>query len=226
MQFLRGVVRPRFWVAIGVIAVAFGAIAAAQSPSPVTAPKAAKPQVRDAYGHLPLSFEENRGQTDAQVKFLARGGGYSLFLTPSEAVLKLRAPSSSKNPKPGAMPIAFHPEDGKQKLSVVRIQLEGANPNSTASGVDALPGRSNYFIGKDRSKWRTGIATYGGVRFESVYPGVNLVYRGTQGRLEYDFLIALNADPSRIKMNVEGAEDLRIDGAGNLVIKTADGEVI
>jgi len=101
--------------------------------------------VRDAYGHLPISFEENRGQTDSRVKFLARGGGYSLFLTPTEAVLKLCAPSSAKKQtRPGAMPIAFHPERiEKPKFSVVRIRLEGADPNSTASGVDTLPGRSN-----------------------------------------------------------------------------------
>jgi hypothetical protein len=121
----------------------------------------------------------------------------------------------------------FHPERiEKPKFSVVRIRLEGANPNSTASGVDTLPGRSNYFIGKDRAKWRTGIATYGGVRFESIYPGINLIYRGTQGRLEYDFVIAPNGDPSRIKMNIEGADALSLDGAGNLAIKTAGGEVI
>ncbi len=125
------------------------------------------------------------------------------------------------------MPIAFHPESAeKQKFSVVRIRLEGANPDSIASGVDRLPGRSNYFIGKDRAKWRTGIATYGGVRFESIYPGINLVYRGTQGRLEYDFAIAPNADPSRIKMSIDGAEAVALDPAGNLVIKSSGGEVI
>ncbi len=184
--------------------------------------------MRDAYGHLPLSFEENRGQTDSQVKFLARGGGYSLFLTPTEAVLKLRAPSSAKQQnKPSAMPIAFHPEGiEKPKFSVLRIRLEGANPNSTASGVDVLPGHSNYFIGKDRAKWQTGIAIYCGVRFESIYPGINLGYRGTQGRLEYDFVIAPNADPSRIKMNIEGADALSLDREGNLVTKTAGGAVI
>ena len=221
MQFRRGRRRLHLWIPIIVAALAVTTVASSHTSS---AKQSAKPQVSDAYGHLPLSFEENRGQTDAQVKFLARGGGYSLFLTPTEAVLKLRAPS--KSAKPGAMPIAFHPDDAEQKLSVVRIKFEGANPNSTASGVDVLPGRSNYFIGKDRSKWHTGIATYGGVRFESVYPGINLVYRGTQGRLEYDLVIAANADPSRIKMEVEGADDLRIDGNGDLVIKTSGGEVI
>ncbi len=204
------------WLTIAILAIVMLAAAAfgnAPQAKPSMATASHPPQVRDAYGHLPLSFEENRGQTDPQVKFLARGGGYSLFLTPTEAVLKLRAPSAAKKPaKPSAMPIAFHPDNiEKPKFSVVRIRLEGANPNSTASGVDALPGHSNYFIGKDRGKWRTGIATYGGVRFVGIYPGINLVYRGTQGRLEYDFVIAPNADPSRIRMNIEGADALSLD---------------
>jgi hypothetical protein len=124
--------RARFglWLSITIVAGATLAVAASYGTAPSAKPSMAKathpPQVRDAYGHLPLSFEENRGQTDPQVKFLARGGGYSLFLTPTEAVLKLRAPASvKKQAKPGAMPIAFHPESiQKPKFSVVRIRLE------------------------------------------------------------------------------------------------------
>ncbi len=55
---------------------------------PTPAPK----QVAKSYGRLPLSFEANRGQTDGQVKFLSRGRGYTLFLTPTEAVLALKRP--------------------------------------------------------------------------------------------------------------------------------------
>src|SRR5438105_3468107 len=43
----------------------------------------------ETYGRLPLSFEANRGQTDAKVRFLSRGRGYTLFLTPAGAVLSL-----------------------------------------------------------------------------------------------------------------------------------------
>ena len=224
--------RPNLWLSVAIVAFAMFAVAASHETAPqskqTTAAASHALRVRDGYGHLPLSFEENRGQTDPQVKFLARGGGYSLFLTPTEAVLKLRAPSSAKKQtRPDAMPIAFHPESlEKPKFSVVRIRLEGANPKSIARGVDALPGHSNYFIGKDHAKWRTGIATYGGVRFESIYPSINLVYRGTQGRLEYDFVVAPNADPSRIKMNIDGADALSLDRDGNLIIKTSGGEVI
>ncbi len=230
MEFERRRGRFGVWLSIGIAAVAMLAVASSYGTAPQAKPSVISPhapRVREAYGHLPLSFEENRGQTDARVKFLARGGVYSLFLTATEAVLELRAPSSKAQTMPAAMPIAFHPESiAKQNYSVVRIGLDDANPNSTASGVEALPGHSNYFIGKDRAKWQTGITTYGGVRFESIYPGINLVYRGTQGRLEYDFVIAPHADPSRIKMTIEGADALSLDGDGNLIIKTAGGEVI
>jgi hypothetical protein len=211
-----------------IVTVAAVALIDAKASAPSSRRGDFKPPVptRSAYGGLPPSFEENRGQTDPRVKFLAHGGGYTLFLTPTEAVLKLRAPSPVKK-KAGALPIAFHPESiEQQKFSVVRIHLEGAKADAQASGIDQLPGHSNYFIGKDRTKWRTAITTYGGARFEGIYPGINLVYRGTQGRLEYDFVVAPNAGPSRIKMNIEGTDDLALDREGNLVLKTASGEVI
>ena len=50
---------------------------------------ATRARVVQEYGQLPLSFEENVGQTDAQVRFLSRGSGYALFLTDTEAVLSL-----------------------------------------------------------------------------------------------------------------------------------------
>ena len=63
-------------------------------PRPAVAPTVATTaSVQAAYGNLPLSFEANEGQSDTQVQFLARGHGYSLFLTSTEAVLALRQPS-------------------------------------------------------------------------------------------------------------------------------------
>jgi hypothetical protein len=170
------------------------------------------------YGALPLSFEENRGQTDARVKFLARGSGYALFLTPTEAVLKLRAASPSTRRKmPNHSPAGF---------SSVRIRLKDANPAPKIAGIDRLAGTSNYFIGRDPKQWHTNIPTFGGVRFGEIYPGVNLVYRGAQGLLEYDLEVSPNADPTRIKLAIEGARKLAIDASRDLVISTAAGNVI
>ncbi len=172
---------------------------------------------------MPLSFEENRGQTDARVKFLARGRGYTVFLTATEAVLKLGvpwSPTSARRQTPGKLvSVGLHSE--LERFALVRIRLEGADPDSEARGVERLPGRTNYFIGNDPAKWRTSVPTFAGAEFRGIYPGIDLVYRGTAGRLEYDLVVAAGADPKRIKLRVEGAESLALTSNGDLVIKTA-----
>jgi hypothetical protein len=164
----------------------------------------------DAYERLPLRFEANAGQTDAQVKFLSRGNGYSLFLTPTEAVLKLRNKKST-----GAT----------NRQAVVRMKLTGASPAPQVEGVDVLPGRSNYFIGSDPSQWRRGVASYRKVRYGDVYPGIDLIYYGNQQEIEYDFVVAAGADPNAIKLTFNGMEQMSVDGQGDLVLQTTDGEV-
>jgi hypothetical protein len=179
-------------------------IAAVTFSSPVNA--ASKATVAADYGKLPLVFEANQGQTDASVKFLSRGPGYSLFLTESEAVLSLRG--------------------ADDKSQALRMKLLGAAAAPKMTGLDRLPGVSNYFIGRDRSKWRTGEPHYARVGYEGVYPGIDLVFYGTtQRRLEYDFVVAPGADPSQIALGFEGAERLEIDAKGDLVAQLAAGEV-
>ncbi len=153
---------------------------------------------------LPLSFEPNQGQTDPQVKFLARGAGYGVFLTADQAVLTL---SSDKN------------------SSVVRMQLAGANPAAAASGSSPLPGKSNYFIGNDPAKWYSGVPQFARVRYQSVYPGVDLVYYGNHGRLEYDFEVAPGADPRQIALRFQGQERANLDAGGNLILASGGHEV-
>ena len=129
-----------------------------------------------AYGQLPLSFEANKGQTDPRVNFLARGAGYSAFLTPTSAVMALQQ------------------GDGG---NVVAMKLVGASPTSHAVGLDKQAGVSNYLIGNDPSKWHTNIANYAEVEYQDVYRGINLVYHGDQQQLEYDFVVAARGRPPR-----------------------------
>jgi hypothetical protein len=92
------------------------------------------------------------------------------------------------------------------------MKLEGANTNPQIVGVDELHGKSNYFIGNDPRQWRTEIPTYSKVKYEAVYPGVDLVYYGTQGhQLEYDFVVAAGADPRQIKLSFAGMDKLELD---------------
>jgi hypothetical protein len=163
------------------------------------------PRVVDSYGKLPLSFEANRGQTARQVKFLARGAGYTLFLTGDAAVLSLHREKAN---------------------AVLRMKLAGANARAGVTGADALPGKSNYFIGSDPSQWRTNVPTYGAVKYAAVYPGIDLLYHGNQRLLEYDFLVAPGADPRAIGIRFQGARKLTVNGDGALVIGFGGSEVI
>jgi len=197
-------------------------------------PGATKPKVADAYGKLPLSFEANQGQSGAQVKFLSRGSGYTLFLTSSEAVLLLQKGAPSGGVKQRGRARIEEPvksqnlnrgNDGRTKSDVLRIRLVGANPAPQLAGLDDLPGKANYFIGNDPKKWRMDVATYGKVKCHAVYPGVDLVYYGNQRQLEHDFIVAPGADPRVISLRLEGAKKLSLDSHGDLVLKTQNGEV-
>jgi hypothetical protein len=181
------------------------------------ASSAPRPGLRGG-GPLPLAFEPNQGQADDTVKFLARGRGYGLFLTPTETVLVLAAGARS-----GLLARRPGPEPSTTSApAIVRMRLAGADPHATVSGVSPLPGRSHYFVG-GRERWRRDVPTFGRVRYSEVYRGVGLVFYGTERELEYDFVVAPGADPGVVELAFDGADDLRIDADGNLVIATAAG---
>jgi hypothetical protein len=197
-------------------------------------PAADKLKVVDAYGKLPLSFEVNQGQSDAQVRFLSRGSGYTLFLTSTDAVFLLQKGALSGGVKQlgrGRIDEPVLPQnpnrgdEAKTKEALLRIRLVGANPAPQLTGFDDLPGKANYFIGNDAKKWRTDVPTYAKVKYHAVYPGVDLVYYGNQRQLEHDFIVAPGADPRLISLRLEGAKKLSLDLRGDLVLKTQNGEI-
>ena len=223
----RGKVLPAFalLVTVGAVALGLGSgagqvrlpggdqIARPRLFAPELAPSAHGPQqIRVAYSHLPLIFEPNQGQSDPQVKFLAPGSGYGLFLTTDEAVLALQ-PS-----------VVGRPSSAK-KLAVVRMKLAGANANPSLNGTDQLPGKSNYFIGNDPARWHHNVPQFARVRYQNVYPGIDLTYYGKQGRLEYDFEVAPGADPKQVILRFQGTNKLRLDAEGELVLTVSGGEV-
>lgn len=193
--------------------------AAIPLPADKKADQTTKAQVGEAYGRLPLSFEANQGQTDSEVKFLSRGNGYSLFLTSTEAVLSLKSPKSKVRVADSRL------QTPDCSSAVLRMKLVGANPTPSMTGLDELPGKSNYFIGKDSAKWRTNVPTYAKVRQEAVYPGVDLVYYGNQRQLEYDFVVRPGTDPAVIALSFEGADKLEVDNHGELVLQVGGDEI-
>ena len=171
-------------------------------------------EIARAYGRLPLSFEANLGQVDQRVRFIARGINYGLFLTANEAVLTLRAPASGEQQSRSS-----------KDYDVLRMRLLGANLKTRISGLDELPGKTNYFIGNNTRKWRKGIPSFGKVSYQNIYPGIDLIYYGNQQQLEYDFVVAPGASVRRIKMAFAGMDRIAVDADGDLVLSTTAGDL-
>lgn len=175
-----------------------------------------KHQVATATANRPLSFEVNRGQTDKQVKYLARGRGYTLFLTEEEAVLKLASIHPPVSADAGRSQASQRRKDGRD--SVLRMRLVGANSRPRMAGVQPFKSKVNYFLGSDPKKWQADVPVFERVQCDSVYPGVDLVYYGNQDTLEYDFVVAPGADPEQIRLAYTGQDRMALDPSGDLVL--------
>ncbi len=192
------------------LALAVGLVLIAQAPSPPQpvpghrgsgAMAGARGTEARVFGAGALSFEPNRGQTAPAVDYLARGPGYGVFLTAGEAVLAF----GDRTP--------------------VRLRLLGASPAPEVTGLGGLPGRVNYLVGDDPDGWMAGVPTYSRVRYRGVYPGIDLVYHGAGGRLEYDFVVAPGADPGTIRLGFGGVAGVGTDARGGLVLTTPTGVI-
>src|SRR5262247_3192902 len=190
----------------------------AASLKPADAETQAK--VNEAYGKLPLSFEINRGQARAPIRFLSTGGNYSILLSPNEVALNLNGAELSRNCESGVL----SPQTA-QTRSTISMKFINANSSPQIEGMDELPGKSNYLIGSDPKKWRTGIPTYAKARYREVWPGVDAVYYGAQQRLEYDFVIAPGADPRAIKLLFDGVKEISVEASGDLILHLTEGDL-
>jgi hypothetical protein len=188
------------------------AVSAELPPAPATPHST----VTGRYGDTPLSFEPNHGQTDGAVQFLARGNGYTAFLQPDSATLLLSRSEfgggASEAPTRPGMP-------GAQSDEVLRMRLVGGDSEAPMRGKTPLPGYVNYIRGGDRSAWSVGVPTFAATSVQGVYPGIDLVYYGTDRKLEYDFVVAPHADPARIQLAIDGARPM-LEHNGELRLRT------
>ncbi|MGH9454644.1 MAG: SBBP repeat-containing protein, partial [Terriglobia bacterium] len=196
------------------------------------ADQATRSKATAALSRLPVIFEPNEGQADPRVEFLTRNSGLTMLLERDGAVLAL--PSLSAPALPRKFPAASLPaaavraatrQPKLQNPSILRMTLVGENQRAQVSGEQPLPGKSNYLIGNNPHHWRTNIPQFARVRYHDVYPGVDLVYYGNSGQLEYDFVVAPGADPGMIRLSFKGlaamagGSSLRLDPQGNLIVQ-------
>ncbi len=157
-----------------------------------------KPDIRLA--EMPLAFEQNIGQYGPDVQFVARSAGATLSLNKQQATLMVN--------------------DLKRRIAITPVRI---SHSVKVEGLDETEGKSNYFLGDDPRKWVTNVARYSRVRYRNVYPGIDLIFHGSQQNIEYDFVISPGADPNRIELKFTGADSLQLDRTGNLLLAAAGG---
>lgn len=181
------------------------------------------------YGELPMRFEVNKGQTDAKVKFFARGNGYTVFLTPQEMVLSLRHVNAPLSPDHVSLQKDVRSQSintpSSSQNAVLRMKFLGSRSCPKVFGQEKLSGNSSYFKGGDSSKWHTSVSSYRRTRYRELYDGIDVVYYGNQGQLEYDFVVAPGANPGKIRLGFEGIDQLRLDQNGDLLMKLKGQEI-
>jgi hypothetical protein len=188
-------------------------------------PSSSLHSIGQAYGELPLVFEVNQGQADSTVQCISRGDGYTLFLKQDEAVLALYK-TEAHEPRTRE-PRGWQGNSGRfgpnQPVELVHVAMRGTNPAARIEPSDALPGKSNYFIGNDPKKWVTGVSTYQRVKYSDLYPGVDLIYYGNRRNLEFDFVVAPGGDPTAIRLQIDSRGRLRIAQDGSLQVDSPGG---
>jgi Beta-propeller repeat len=189
-------------------------------------------RVRQALLRHPLGFEANTGQFDREVRFLSRDQGHTLFLTTTGAVMALRtdhreSPAQSRKRPPAE-------NRAPASVAVANLKLIGSNPAPKIFGADELLGKANYILGNDPARWHKNLPLYARVYYAGIYPGVDLVFYGNGGRLEYDFIVSPGTDPSAISFTfvsdtqaekMHSDSSFRLEPNGDLALSTTAGDV-
>ena len=224
--------RNGFLVASGLVSlVSSTAIAAGSAPvdglgATGTTSRSATPTSSDmvyrqipGYARLPMRFEPNVGQAPATVRYWSHGQDYTVALTDRGAVIALRQRAAIGRPKRGSAPAK---STAPEKQTLVRLSLAHANRHPHLRAEQPQSSVSNYFIGSDPTKWLSHIRNYAAVRYQQVYPGIDWVVYGNPQRLEYDLILAPQADPGQIRLEIAGAQPLSLNDNGDLLIGTGD----
>jgi hypothetical protein len=196
------------------------------SPGPpqddtVTIHNSAKPIPHESLRHLPVTFEPNVGQAEEPVQYVSRTPGGTVSFRRDEVLIELPPRPANVQPRTDLVSHVRTLSVGFEKLA---FRFSGANSRSEIEALDPLPTKTNYCTGRDPSQWHIDIANYGRVLYHDLYPGINLLFHGEQGAMEYDFIVAPGANLTKIKMNVRGSRGMRLF-AGSLAFKTPGGEL-
>ena len=200
-------------------------------------PKSSILHVQPDFGRMTVNFIPNRGQLDERIAFYIRGTDKTIYFNSEGLTFVLTKAGEKKRtigresqtsddrirPDPEAFP-GFPPDSGAAAdlRWVVKLDFLGARPAVKPVGMDKTGTVISYFNGPSEN-WTAGLSTYSRIIYRDLWPGIDLVYSGTTGRLKSEFVVHPGADPSRIRLAYRGANSVVVNAAGGLVVSTPGG---
>ncbi|MCE5308260.1 MAG: SBBP repeat-containing protein, partial [Acidobacteriales bacterium] len=148
---------------------------------------------------VPALFMANRGQADPGVRFMVRTGDVRAWFRPGEIVMEWR----------------------KERA---RLSFPGANPSPEIEGLNPAPANANFLSGPSASSWQTTVPIFRSILYRGIYPGIDMIYGGSERYLKSEFLVAPGADPGAIRLRYEGLGRPSLDAAGALVFRGGEDE--
>ena len=150
----------------------------------------------DLISTMPLIFEP-ADSSPIPARYIAKGLGYHIQVGPRDNTLTW--------------------SDSGTNISV-RTKFLRARDDAHLQPLEELSSHTNYLLGRSPRRWRTNVPNFAQVRVDGLYAGIDLVYHGAPGTLEYDFVLHPGADPQAIEFEVGGADTARVDPSGDLVL--------
>ena len=171
-------------------------------------------------------FIENKGQWDKDARYLARLGGMNVWITDKGLVYDVHTNHENGNRKRAASAAPVLADTPPLQGHIVKMNFAGSKQTSHARGIEKQTPYFNYFIGNDRSKWASNVPSYAEVRLDNLYDGISARVYFDGAQVRYDMILAPGADASQIALEFDGADDVRVNSAGDLVLQTSVGELL
>ncbi|MCL6600113.1 MAG: SBBP repeat-containing protein, partial [Alicyclobacillus macrosporangiidus] len=194
----------------------------------MSVPAETQQKLWESYGKLPLTFVPNVGQVHPDVLYYTQSSGRTFYFTREQAVFTFMETSSKQRKRFKVRPKEREKGEAESPIRGITLALQfiGANPHVQLEGRHEAIGKVNYFIGNDPTKWVTDLPTYHEVVYRDLWPGIDLLFTGKNGRLKSELIVKPGANIEDIRIRYQGAERLSLDDEGNLEIHTPYGTLL
>ena len=177
-----------------------------QTNSQAPATRARKSNLKSQVAKTHIPFIANQGQVDGRVKYYAQTFGGTVFVTDKGEIVYLM------------------PKSGTENAIVLKEELLD-RAHAAVEGEAKTRTRVSYLKGKDPSRWKKNLSTYGAVSLGEVHPGIRMTLKARANNVEKLFFVQPGADAGQIRLTLTGAEALRVNEQEELEVITGSGTV-